>query len=476
MSGGRGLAGAGDPGGRGNARGLRDRIACVWSPAWEAGAPPAEVVAGLLELAPRVAVDGRVVWADVAGLDGRGGRGGAAALAAALVECTADPEARGGVAAVPVVAELVARAAAGGEVAAVPVGEERVAIAALPLRLLAPEPRLLALLEGVGLTTWGALAALEREAVEVRCGPDVVPLWRRARGDDDRRLFVAPARERPAASLDFVDYVVTDPERLVFTTNALLGGVCGRLRERGEHARRLVLSLALANGEGWTRTLRAARPTASREVWLRLARGVLERLTVPDAVTGVALAVEATEAAAAVQGDLFDRGFATAGAVEAAIARLLEEQGPVVVVPARNGDPRVERRAEWQPMGLEEVVVGATTGLMVKEPGSGAQAVGEGGEAAVAAAALTLQLLDEPRRITVETAGRRGRALPVRYREKARWVELPTAAGPDRVSGGQWEEEPYAREYFRCVTGEGVLVWLFRDGRDGAWYLHGWWD
>jgi hypothetical protein len=54
------------------------------------------------------------------------------------------------------------------------------------------------------------------------------------------------------------------------------------------------------------------------------------------------------------------------------------------------------------------------------------------------------------------------------------------AAGPDRVSGAQWDgDHTYAREYFRCVTREGALVWLFRDARKrktGNWYFHGWWD
>jgi protein ImuB len=50
-----------------------------------------------------------------------------------------------------------------------------------------------------------------------------------------------------------------------------------------------------------------------------------------------------------------------------------------------------------------------------------------------------------------------------------------TAAGPDRISGGWWEE-PFAREYFRCITEDGGLFWLYRDGRRDDWYLHGWWD
>ena len=52
-------------------------------------------------------------------------------------------------------------------------------------------------------------------------------------------------------------------------------------------------------------------------------------------------------------------------------------------------------------------------------------------------------------------------------------------AGADRFSGGQGDApRTYAREYFRCVTNDGALVWLFRDAQEksGGWYLHGWWD
>jgi hypothetical protein len=87
---------------------------------------------------------------------------------------------------------------------------------------------------------------------------------------------------------------------------------------------------------------------------------------------------------------------------------------------------------------------------------------------------LTLQLLDEPRQVVVETARRRDHQVPVRYRD-GKWHAIVNAAGPDRVSGGQWDAS-YAREYFRAVTSEGTLVWLFRDAGRERWYLHGWWD
>jgi len=36
--------------------------------------------------------------------------------------------------------------------------------------------------------------------------------------------------------------------------------------------------------------------------------------------------------------------------------------------------------------------------------------------------------------------------------------------------------ESYAREYFRVVTTDGSLVWLFRGAARDRWFLHGWWD
>ncbi|HEX6938784.1 MAG TPA: hypothetical protein VF158_05185 [Longimicrobiales bacterium] len=496
---------------------------CLWSPRWPTGGEAGdELTVPLLEVVPRVVVERRgVVWADVRGLP-------AVRVAGELVDrlgVLGVEEVRAGISAVPVAAEMAARGGGGGGVRAVEVGKEREFVAPFPLQWLEPEPRLAALFAGVGLVSLGDLAALSREAVEVRFGPEAVGFWRLSRADDRRRLFGPIPAERPRASIDFVDYVVTDPERLVFTANALLGSLEEALRSRGEHARRVALVLSLADGRVWRRILRPARPTASREVWLRLVRAVLEQAELPDAVAGVAFQVEATEAAAVRQGDLFDRGFATAAAVEAAIVRLIEAQGSVFVEPDTSGHPLPERRISWVPGdplasvgggagkggragqgagaargkgvghrarvsgGGSEILSGGAGAIPVRgaaaavplhgavpPPGEGAAGAGGApGAGAPPGARLTLQLLPEPRPVEVEVVQRRDHVAPVRYHDGREWRQLVTAAGPDRVSGGRWELA-YAREYFRCVTAEGVLVWLFRDARRGGWYLHGWWD
>jgi hypothetical protein len=435
-------------------------------------ATPDGVLEALLGAAPRVSLEAGRAWLDVRGLKAAEVHAGLRRRLEAVgvaVRCGAGLR--------PVVAEAAAGQAAVGELVEVAPGREREYLAPLPLGVLGVADPLLGWLADVGIGRCGELASVSREAVEVRFGGDAVEWWRRSRGADERRLFGPVPAERPEASVDFVDYVVTDPERLVFTTNALLGGLCEQMQESGAHARRLRLRLPLANGGVWERTLRTARPTADRSAWLRLARALLERITVPDSVVGVSVAVESTEAAAAVQGDLFDVGFATAGVVEEAVGRVLEDQGEVIREPASSGHALAERRRGSRSVGLREALAPAGptaagrrgTGLPSEVAGTDASRL-----PADEPVGLTLQLLDEPRRVTVETARRRDHQVPVRYRD-GRWHEVVNAAGPDRVSGGQWDVT-YAREYFRAVTSEGALVWLFREAGRDRWYLHGWWD
>ncbi|MGQ0816073.1 MAG: DinB/UmuC family translesion DNA polymerase [Gemmatimonadota bacterium] len=417
---------------------------CLYAPAWPdlASSPlPAE----LLAIVPRITIAADVVWADAHGLPAHE----VSLELLARADASGVSAVRAGVARIPIVAELAAKTAQPQTVVVVD-DDERAFIAPIPLDALIADARLRNLLQSVGVTTCSELAALDREAVEVRFGAEAVAPWQWSRAVDERRVFNRIAPERLHASTEFIDYVVTDPERLIFVANSMFSGLCDRLRARGEHARRVLLTLSLGNRTSWQRTIRPARPTANRGVWLRLTRALLEHLTVPDAVTGIEIEVVATEPAAAVQGDLFDAGFATASAVEDAVARLVELQGNVVVKPERNQHPLVEQRTTW----VADEALSATADTVTPE--------------------LRLQLLPEPREVLVETVNRRDHIIPIRFRD-GKWKQLVSAAGPDRISGGKWDVA-YAREYFRGVTVEGQLIWLFRDGRQDRWFVHGYWD
>ena len=386
---------------------------CLWIPHWstDAASSAEQRIDALLRVAPRVASEGGggggggggargLIWADACGLDERAM---AAQLCAAVREHGAT-SVRAGVARTAIAAEV---GACHGETAItfVPLGGDRTFLAPHPLSVLGQvldlDPALLPLLAGVGVQTCGDLAALNREEVEVRFGADGARLWRLARADDRRRPFGALPRTMPRASCAWTDYALRDTERMLFVIHRLLGHVCGALRDRGEGTREMTLRFALANRSVFSHPLRAARPTADRAAWGRLIRAALDRLQLPDVVTGITLYAESTVPIHDPQGDIFDRGFATARATEHAVAQLLDTCGTDVMTLAATDHPLLERRAQWQ---IQESVAlnGASLSSAVIQP------------------SLTLQLLSEPQPVTVATVPRRDHVVPVRYTEPAR--------------------------------------------------------
>lgn len=430
---------------------------CLWSPSWQTAADPAaELATALLTCVPRIAQRDGLLWADGRGLEGL-------ALSASIItlleQRSPNHDIRIGLATTPIVAQ-VAATRGNAPLTRVKVGEDRAFLAPFPLDVLNPDPKLDRFLEGIGVATCGELAALTRESIEVRLGPEGVDLWFLARADDPRPIFSKLPRTLPNASLEWEDYTLRDPERLLFIVNSLAECVCTQLGERGEGAREIALVLSLANAETRTEPLRFARPTASRKLWMRQLRHLLDRITLPDAVTGVLLRVEAVAGLHGPQGDLFDRGFASASATEQTLGDLIDDQGDVLLAPETSSHPLAEQRTRWV----------AQTPAALSQPSIPA------GRTVTIAPRLTLQLLPTPKPLTVTTTKRRDHEMPVSYREDGASHEVLDAAGPDRVSGGQWETV-YAREYFRCVREDGLLVWLYRDAREGdTWYMHGWWD
>ncbi|MEP6496181.1 MAG: hypothetical protein ABJF01_26140 [bacterium] len=428
---------------------------CLWSPSWPTGADfPADLVASLLAHAPRVAVGERgLVWGDARGL--HGGR-----LAEQMLRVAGDygfDDAHAGVAVTPVAAEVAATQSETPLVIVKP-GRDQEFIAPYKLAVLSPSEHLAALLQGLGIETCGAFAALDAESIEVRLGADGVKFWLRARADSERWLFRVPVRALPSASIEWVEYGLKDPERLLFVINSLAGTVCASLAERGERAREMSLVFLLGNRTQRAHHIRSSRPSSEQRRWMRLVREALDTLTLPDAVMGVTLRVESVTGNHGAQGDLFDRGFASAPMVEDAIIQLTDDQGDVVVMPENSEHPLVEARTTWKNRGVQS-----------RTPSPG--------PSHAPPPALTLQLLPSPKVVTVSTEQRRDHDVPVRYLDGNEWHDIVEAAGPDRVSGGQWQTQ-YSREYFRCVREDGMMVWLFHGSQQQTadWFLHGWWD
>ncbi len=430
---------------------------CLHNLAWLAS-PPVTLHAPLLTIVPRVLSHGDLVWADLRGLPARDTT--ERVRNAFTAHNALSSSVRCGVASSAIAAEVAARHSPQ-SVTYVRDGYDRDFLAPFPVSVLGPERAIANLLDGTGVEMCRDLARLSQEEVEVRFGSEGVKLWRFARADDGRRIFGSIPRGLPVASLEWTDYAIRRAERLVFVINALFGNVCEALKSRGEGALAVTISFALANRATLDHPIRAARATAGQTAWMRLVRLEIERIVFPDAVTGITLRVDAISRTGGRQGDAFDRGFGSESAAEEALGQLMDDQGSIAVEPENSAHPLMDRRTGWTSVSATRVMERAHIY---------AASLSRSGEPA-----LTLQLLPEPRRISVATFRRRGDDIPRTYSDARVRYDIIEAAGPDSVSGGRWDDA-YAREYFRCVVENGGLVWLYRDTRSGVWYLHGWWD
>ncbi len=484
-------------------------------PDWPTGAGSNDLLAQLLAVAPRAAIapGEQLAWLDARGLD-------PVALTQRAREALGEigvTQVFAGASRVPIVAAIAARTAERRETRderreapetrslsgdeppsslvsrlsslgppsslvsplSVPPGAERSWLAPFPLDVLRPANTLLSLFAGVGLETCGDLARLTRESVEVRFGRDGLALWKLARADDPRPIFSSRPRDLPNASLDWTEFATSDLEQLVFVLHSLLKTVCDAIAADGTGARSLTLTLALENRTTITQSVGAARSTAQRTTWLRLMRRALERITLPDRVTGIAVQVDAVGAPTVRQGDLFDLGFASAQAAEGAVAHVLDLQGDAVVTLQCNAHPLMERRVRWiaGESREPEAVSPRPNTRAYDTSSSSTHGLTAHGSSSLPAPGLSLNpmLLPSPREITVLATSRRGFLIPVRYTDNSVPYPLKESLGPHCISGDRWTER-VAREYHQCIRADGTVVLLYRDVASDQWYLAGWWD
>jgi hypothetical protein len=497
-------------------------FAVLWSPAWTGGVRPApELLHALLARSPNIVATGDLVWIDARGLAPR-------RLARHLLEVareigTGAP--RLGLSRVALVAEIAARHGTGRAITAVAPGAEGTFLATHPLTVLetattvgdAWTPRLAAALADVGLVRCGDLAALTLEAVEVRFGVPGIACWRLVRGENPRHAlarFAGRPRELPAASLAWTGYELHEAARLVFVANRLAERICDDLLAAGTAARSMTLRFALAGGGAVERLLRGARPTADRATWLRLVRADLDRLApgdLPDGVVGLGLRVDAASGRESPQGDVFDSGFQTGAAAEAAMARLLDSGFGEAVVCEASGHPLPERRARRRTLGFAEVAqtlrstarlpddapdvqsngppsdvpnglsndvpnvpgVPLPKGVVLFRPrGTGRNASSAGAPAVsppeiLVPEPLAFRTLPAPRRVVATTRLRQGARAPVTYRERTDELTEdvpngePNATRPRRTVGQPLVGIVAAAGPDRVVTGhetgEGVV-------------------
>ncbi|HSP81586.1 MAG TPA: DNA polymerase Y family protein, partial [Myxococcaceae bacterium] len=286
----------------------------------------------------------------------------------------------------------------------------------------------------------------------------------RCRGADETP-FLAEVLEEVLEERLTLEWPVESLEPLQFALKTVLDRLCARLGGRRKAAVRLGFTLKLDPKGAAELPLRLARPTAQAKMLLELARHRLSEVRLEGAVAELAVRVEE---------DCEDRGQQLAlgdapegdAALEVVLSRLATALGEDALFMASLEDthrpedayaahafrpPDTRRGMEGEL--LQQVEAAEPVPEMLRERPS--------------------RVMGRPTTLDVEVTAT-GRLLSARL--GGRRCRVTSVAGPERLSGDWWSEEPYSRDYYR-VHFEGVgPAWVFRDGRDGRFYLQGLFD
>jgi protein ImuB len=355
--------------------------------------------------------------------------------------------------------KFTARCAAlvgGGGVSLVPPGGSAAFLAPLPIALLPLAPGDADRFDLLGLRTLGQIAALPAGPLALRFGERARSYAKLARGADEEPL--QPRREAVIYEDRFAfDRAVDCLEPLFFALRGCIANVAARLAGNAQTCDRADIVLESADIHSTTPVL-LAEPTASADTIFHLARIALESREMLESVGAVAVRI-APCGQAPPQLSLFDgSGASRRMALAATLARLRAALGPADVVmmtptPERSRLPERMQQATpiakprdldiAKPQSELASLARNTTGLARSTTG-------------VRAWAPALRLLDPPKPMTV----------PV----QAAW-----RAGPFRLSESWWER-PVERDYYQMTDAAGALLLVFRDARDGNWYVQGVFD
>jgi protein ImuB len=151
--------------------------------------------------------------------------------------------------------------------------------------------RILAILRKWGIQTLGQLAALNKEDLRDRLGPEAVWLWERANGTASRPLKFVQPTETFQESFEF-EHEIETAEPLLFMLRRFLQQLALRLSAIYLVARELTLRISFSNREHYEHVFKIPQPTNDVDLLFRMLQTHLENFKSEHPIVAVALIAE----------------------------------------------------------------------------------------------------------------------------------------------------------------------------------------
>src|SRR5213083_1285362 len=152
--------------------------------------------------------------------------------------------------------------------------------------------QILAILHKWGIHTLGQLAALDKEQLGARLGPEAIRMWERANGQSDRLLKLVQPPEWFAESFEFENEIET-AEPLLFMLRRFLEQLAVRLSGIYFVAKELTLRITFTNKQHYERCFKIPQPTNYVDLLFRMLQTHLENFRSKHPIVAVALSPQA---------------------------------------------------------------------------------------------------------------------------------------------------------------------------------------
>ena len=312
----------------------------------------------------------------------------------------------------------------------------------------------LTILHKWGIHTLGQLAALDKEQLGARLGPEAIRMWERANGAYNRVLKLVRPPESFEESFEFENEIET-AEPLLFMLRRFLEQLALRLSSIYLVAKELTLQITFADKQIYERVFKIPQPTNDVGLLFRMLQTHLENFRSEHPIVAVALIAQPSKPARE-QFEFFETTLRNPHQLSETLARLTALLGA-----DRVGTPVLEETHRPDAFRLEPFTWAVESAVPSGESSHAlrtahATAVLRRFRPAVAA----LVLLDAD--------------MPAHVRSPEIWGKIIEQRGLYLISGNWWDEKSWARGEWDLQLETGELVRCHES--DGTWKIDGIYD
>ena len=305
-----------------------------------------------------------------------------------------------------------------------------------------------------GIHTLGQLAALDKEQLGARLGPEAIRMWERANGRSSRLLKLVRPPESFQESFEFEREIET-AEPLLFMLRRFLEQLAVRLAAIYLVTKELTLQITFGNKKIYERVFKIPQPTNDVDLLFRMLQTHLENFRSEHPIVAVALSAEPIKSAGEQFG-LFETALRNPHQLLETLARLTALLGG-----DRIGTPVLEETHRPDAFRMQPFSWAVASAVPSGETPRALRT-------AHATAALRRF------RTAISASVLQDENTPTHIRSGEMSGKIIDERGPYVLSGNWWDEKSWARAEWDLQLQNGELVRAHE--RDGVWKIDGVYD